>query len=675
MKFYNHKATLALELLNSPIQSCVIYYILSMAGEQDNYLFTVSPSEFGRHTSVHRSNITPIIKDFQTKGILKLEGKSCTFYTSKFYSILEAYSKLNQNDRDEFREAFSKGDNEAMTRLGFTEKSMSELGSGSGESEADKMLQDRELAQIVEYYYNNIQKRQDFMESIIDFVRRPDAKARFKEEVYNCFDSQIENKYTYKTYNYSLSKAAEDVPFPLFAYILFSIADVSRKTAPQNLNIEVEDDDDSDRYIPGPDGYTGYEKPSDRPVCATDYMYEDDDEDEDKNDMDDADELDEFDEFNMSEEDKEMKEEIDSLYLDRQDADNEDDEDSKEEKKEKFFTLGHVDIPELIPPKPIGFDLPTVYVGGDYPKIPESEVRHIMGDIEYASTDPLKLFIHMIWLILEDNLDEDFEVNEDGAAPKKRDIRKRIYRAEDFEPQILRVAYEEIEGFIAKGEIDLDDNSGMPLTFSEIFPYDMVRKAVRWKIHAVSRRDRFVPLSSVEFYNILERPSDLVKKPNNNGERAAARADSEEYMQKIWFIKKKNLTQYKLTDCEEIMWNFMDRYLVLATNFEGNPAMTLNMKAEGVNKSMTLAPEHWRMRVYEAVQKGMCEDDLFDIIFSNTRTNEYGNTKVNNCLFLASAVRVVNYKYGQHSVIDSVKLDEIADYTGLKYYAEYKLDD
>ena len=343
---------------------------------------------------------------------------------------------------------------------------------------------------------------------------------------------------------------------------------------------------------------------------------------------------------------------------------NEDEEPLK--KGEEGFNLKQVEILSLGQEQ--AEQLPAVsskkLSGYSYPIIPEQEVDRIVSDIQYAVSDSLKLFINTVWFMLEEYLQDNPSEQDEEETSVITDISGYTFPVEDFQSEILNVAYEEVEGYVEKGCIELDNGETLSLQFKEMFPANLISKVFKWERTELSQGEAVYKISQKGIYDVLAEKVQRANQPETREERRKATYDGFEYMTKLYCLSMDSNKGSQFTPIEKIISQFISDYM---EPDESNPDLLepdvkwyrfhVRQGADGISDEGALTKLHWKLFKKQVSDAGYTEQELLSCLLNNKGPTQYEQLIIQPCMFFAEGIRTLNKIHGHKSIIDEAEVD------------------
>lgn len=296
-----------------------------------------------------------------------------------------------------------------------------------------------------------------------------------------------------------------------------------------------------------------------------------------------------------------------------------------------------------------------------YPMFTVDEVDRIVSDLDYAATSPLKLFINTVWWILSDYVQESLEPDEDDEELSEiANIEGHGFPIEDFQKEILEVAYEEVEGYMDKGCIETEDGHSISVTFTEMFPSELLGSIFKWEKKALSHDETVYEISKNGIYNISAEKIERACQPETREEKRAAIQDSLQYITKLYLIHKFKKPEFdQLTPIEKIAARCINAYLVPEETDNGTLRFYINKESEFISDEGLIIKNSWRTLKSMIQKHGYTEQEFLSCLLNSKNPNQYEQLTIQPCMFFADGIRTLNKVHGHESVIDSLNIEDV----------------
>ena len=604
-------------------------HVLQLRRGKANPTIAVSYSEIAEKSGVSRNVVASHLKSLEALHLINLWGNSCNVDANFLVAIVSLFNQQKSYDGSQkVREAFLSGDIDQLKELGFqlTETGNSELKTLKGTLEdctdlcttpkyeqsnaqicATDMLKSVQLPDFINQIKANFASKIDFYDAIRTLINTPNAQICASKFIDAIFDAQI---------CANSQKQLEIVPLALRLLAEIIASNVHRSVQP------------------------------DAQMCATDCT----------------------DLCNRNKEKENNKRKTQGEALVKKDEIEQEEIEEVEVEEgvaegERFFSgFGKpLEIIEL-QPQPIRehSGITSRRERPSYPLLPVEEINRIINDVEYAASSPLRLFINTVWWVLTDYLQdvvepEDEDNCDDEEPPVMYNIEGNTYRAEDFQKEILEVAYDEVLGHMEVGCIETDDRRTIPVNFTEMFPKELLGEIFKWKKEALSRNEMVYIISKNGIHDISAEKVEKAIQPQTREERRIAMRDSFQYMTKLYVIRRDKLPELsQLTPIEELAAECIERYLRPEDNGTGYYHFKINCDSQYISAEGTISKNAWRMLKMEVEKKGYTEQDFLSCLLSVKGPNQYEQLPIQPCMFFAQGIRALNLLYNRESVVDGL---------------------
>lgn len=298
-----------------------------------------------------------------------------------------------------------------------------------------------------------------------------------------------------------------------------------------------------------------------------------------------------------------------------------------------------------------------------YPMLPVDEVDRIISDVSYAASSSFKLFINTVWWTLYDSLQNSADIDEDDEELSEEDfnIEGYGYPTEDFQHEILEVAYEEVEGYIEKGCVELDEGDSVPVTFTEMFPVELIDKIFKWEQTDLTHQESVYKISKTGIFDVTAEKVEKANQPQSREEKRAAVKDSLEYMTKLYIIRQTdNKYLRQLTPIEKLAADFIANYMKPEER-EDDPILrfSADMEKENVTDEGAVNKWGWKRLLFQVGEAGYTEQEFLSCLLSNKGPTQYEQLIIQPCMFFAEGIRTLNKIHGNESVIDSITIETL----------------
>ena len=296
-----------------------------------------------------------------------------------------------------------------------------------------------------------------------------------------------------------------------------------------------------------------------------------------------------------------------------------------------------------------------------YPMFTVEEVDRIVSDLDYAATSPLKLFINTVWWILSDYVQESIEPDEDDEdLPEIINIEGHGFPIEDFQKEILEVAYEEVEGYMDKGCIETEDGQSISVSFTEMFPFELLGSIFKWEKKALSHDESVYEISKNGIYDVSAEKIERACQPETREEKRAAIQDSLQYMTKLYLIQNSKLPELdRLTPIEKIAAKCIATYLTPEETDSGTLRFSINKDSESISEEGSIIKNSWRTLKATIKKHGYTEQEFLSCLLNSKAPSQYEQLTIQPCMFFADGIRTLNKLHGHESVIDDLSIDDL----------------
>ena len=341
------------------------------------------------------------------------------------------------------------------------------------------------------------------------------------------------------------------------------------------------------------------------------------------------------------------------------------DEDENDEEDEEFFSgfgkpLEVVELKQFGTVKELS-EPSSKRRALSYPMFTVEEVDRIVSDLDYAATSSLKLFINTVWWTLSDYMQDSLESDEDDdELSDVVNIEGYGFPVEDFQKEILEVAYEEVEGYMDKGCIETEDGQSVSVSFTEMFPFELLGSIFKWKKKAMSYDETVYVISKNCIYNISAEKIERACQPETREEKRAAIQDSLLYMTKLYLIQNSKRPEFdQLTPIEKIAARCIKTYLVPEETNNGTLRFCINKESDSISDEGLVVKNSWRTLKSMIQKQGYTEQEFLSCLLNGKTPNQYEQLTIQPCMFFADGIRALNRVHGHESVIDSLNIENI----------------
>ena len=290
-----------------------------------------------------------------------------------------------------------------------------------------------------------------------------------------------------------------------------------------------------------------------------------------------------------------------------------------------------------------------------FPVISTEEVDKIINDLEYAASSPLKLFINTVWWILSDYLQESSELEDDVEEDFSEitDIEGYTFPVEDFQKEILDVAYEEVEGYMNKGCIETDGGDSIPVGFTEMFAAELVPSVFKWEKNALRYDEVVYKISKAGIYDVTSERIEHTPQPETREKRRAVILDSTTYMTKLYMMyNSEGVEPSQLTPIERIAAECINDYLRVEQSNTGNFTFSINHESPFITEEGSIGRNAWRALRRKIQKEGYTESEFISCLLNGKSPNQFEQLSVQPCMFFAEGLRTLNRIHGHKSFVD-----------------------
>lgn len=337
----------------------------------------------------------------------------------------------------------------------------------------------------------------------------------------------------------------------------------------------------------------------------------------------------------------------------------EDEAEMNEGKDEEFFS----DFGKPLEVLELKTDNPVLKLSGtpskrhalSYPMFSVEDVDRIVDDLEYASTNSLKLFINTVWWLLSDYvIDSEPDEEDEEDFSESINIEGHGFPVEDFQKEVLEVAYEEVKGYMEKGCIETDDGKSISVKFTEMFPVDLLGSIFKWEKKALRHDETVYKISKTGIYDISAEKIERACQPETREEKRAAIQDSLQYMTKIYLAESE-----KLTPIEKVAAKCIEDFLIPEKTDSGAFRFSLNKESESISEEGAIVRNSWRMLKVQIKNAGYTEQEFLSCLLNSKAPNQYEQLTIQPCMFFADGIRTLNKLHGHESIIDDLSIESL----------------
>lgn len=337
----------------------------------------------------------------------------------------------------------------------------------------------------------------------------------------------------------------------------------------------------------------------------------------------------------------------------------EDEAEMNEDEDEEFFS----DFGKPLKVLELKTDNPVLELSGtpskrhalSYPMFSVEDVDKIVDDLEYASTNSLKLFINTVWWLLSDYvIDSEPDEEDEEDFSESINIEGHGFPVEDFQKEVLEVAYEEVKGYMEKGCIETDDGKSISVKFTEMFPVDLLGSIFKWEKKALRHDETVYKISKTGIYDISAEKIERACRPETREEKRAAIQDSLQYMTKIYLAESE-----KLTPIEKVAAKCIEDFLIPEKTDSGAFRFSLNKENESISEEGAIVRNSWRMLKVKIKNAGYTEQEFLSCLLNSKAPNQYEQLTIQPCMFFADGIRTLNKLHGHESIIDNLSIESL----------------
>lgn len=628
------------ELFGKPNMQSVLFYLLCqrqakmIKGKSPS--FKISANFIAAKHSLNWRSVNTILDQFQQIGLIKIEDNICEFNSVMYESLMEAFCKLENGEaKAKFRDALLANDFDTLTQMGFV------LSEDFESNAAENRGWTPENAETSAKIHNPLQKCRTLCKNTQPCVNLHNHLQIYTSEL--CKNAEPSAKMQNFVQYFAEKMADESSEKPDLSSILQIL-----ESDPEFSMLTEE--------IFGKNGEEGYVKMQNWLCIFAELL------------------LHFYITANNNKENKKRNTQSSALVKEKkQKTDEEEIEDdglTREERSQRrkniFEQFRTVETVEMIHPTETVRNLSensSKRKSWSYPMLSVDEVDRIISDVSYAASNPFKLFINTVWWTLYDSLQNSAEVDEDDELSEEFEIEGYGYPVEDFQQNILETAYEEVQGNIEKGCIELEDGETIPVTFSEMFPVELLDKIFRWEQQDLTHQESVYKISKTGIFDVTAEKVEKANQPETREEKRAAVKDSLEYMTKLYLIQTTGHSYLRLlTPIEKLVANFMVAYMK-PDKREDDPVLRFSADLERVNVTSEGAVNKWGWKdICNSISEaGYTIQEFLSCLLCNKGPTQYEQLIIQPCMFYAEGIRTLNKVHGHDGVIDSITIGSLSD--------------
>lgn len=611
----------------------VLFYLLCQRQAQmikgKSPSFKISANFIAAKHSLNWRSVNTILDQLQQIGLIKIEDNICEFNSNMYESLMDAFCKLeNSTDRKKFSDALLDGDFDTLSQMGYV---------------------------LSEDFESNATENKGWLPEMQNPLQNYTTLCKNAEPSVNL--QNLMQKYTTP-----LCKNAEG--YVKMQNLMQSLAENFASNPEKIANFDsISDILTSDTEfggmiaeIFGQNGAEGYVKMQ-KWLCifaeAVVYFYITENNNKENNKRNIQSEA-----LVKEREEQNEKNEIEDDGLTREER-------SQKRKNifEQFRTVEAVEMTQTVSTVRNTSEIPSRRKGWSYPMLPVDEVDRIISDVSYAASSPLKLFINTVWWTLYDSLQNSEDFDEDEELSEDFNIEGYGYPIEDFQQNILETAYEEVQGNMEKGCVELDGGESIPVTFTEMFPVDLLDKIFRWEQTDLSHQESVYTISKSGIFDVTAERVERANQPQTREEKRTAVKDSLEYMTKLYLIQNTGHSYLRLlTPIEKLAANFIATYMK-PDEREGDPILRFlaDTEKENVTSEGAINKWGWKQVALKVADAGYTTQEFLSCLLSNKGPTQYEQLIIQPCMFFAEGIRALNKVHGDESIIDSITIESLRE--------------
>lgn len=626
------------ELFGKPNMQSVLFYLLCqrqakmIKGKSPS--FKISANFIAAKHSLNWRSVNATLDQFQQIGLIKIDDNICEFNSAMYESLMEAFCKLETTeDKTKFRDALLSNDFDTLSEMGYV---LSEDFESNVTENRGWMPQNAEPSVKI---HNPLQKCRTLCKNTQPYVNLHNPLQIYTSELCKNAEPSVKMQNFVRFITEKMVNEAHEIPS------LESILETIQSD-PELLSLT--------DAIFGKNDEQGYVKMQNWLCIFAELL------------------LHFYITANNNKENKKRNTQSSALVKEKnQRTDEEEIEDdglTREERSQKrkkiFEQFRTVETVEMIQPTETLRELSensSKRKNWSYSMLSIDEVDRIISDVSYAASSPFKLFINTVWWTLYDSLQNSVEVDEDDELSEEFDIEGYGYPVEDFQQNILETAYEEVEGNIEKGCIELEDGETIPVTFTEMFPIELLDKIFRWEQQDLTHQESVYKISKTGIFDVTAEKVEKANQPETREEKRTAVKDGLEYMTKLYLIQSTGNGYLRLlTPIERIAANFIVNYMKPERR-DDDPIRRFSADTEKTNVTPEGAVNKWGWKqvVNDVTEAGYTIQEFLSCLLSNKGPTQYEQLIIQPCMFFAEGIRTLNKVHGDDSIIDSITIESL----------------
>lgn len=623
------------ELFGKPNMQSVLFYLLCQRQAQmikgKSPSFKISANFIAAKHSLNWRSVNTILDQLQQIGLIKIEDNICEFNSNMYESLMDAFCKLeNSTDRKKFSDALLNGDFDTLSQMGYVLSEDFESNATENKGWLPEMQ-------------NPLQNYTTLCKNAEPSVDLQNLMQKYTTPLCKNAEGYV------KMQNFARCIAAEITQNPDEPHDFNSILQILEQT--EGLA-------DITKGIFGEKSEKGYVKMQ-KWLCifaeAVVYFYITE---------------------NNNKENNKRNIQSEALVKEREEQNEKDDNEieddglTREERSQKrknifeqFRTVEAVEMTQAVSTVRNTSEISSRKKSWSYPMLPVDEVDRIISDVSYAASSPLKLFINTVWWTLYDSLQNSEDFDEDEELSEDFDIEGYGYPIEDFQQNILETAYEEVQGNMEKGCVELEGGESIPVTFTEMFSVDLLDKIFKWEQTDLSHQESVYKISKSGIFDVTAERVERANQPQTREEKRTAVKDSLEYMTKLYLIHNTGHAYLRLlTPIEKLAANFIIAYMK-PDKREGDPILRFSAdpEKENVTSEGAINKWGWKQVALKVADAGYTTQEFLSCLLSNKGPTQYEQLIIQPCMFFAEGIRTLNKVHGDESIIDSITIESLRE--------------
>jgi len=600
-------------------------YLLLLRQGISNPGFIVSNSQIAENTGVDRGRVEIYLRKLEELGLIVISGKNVFVKADYLFAVSSLlYEKKTAIEKRAVCTAFQNNDIATLNKLGLTECKEAERFfsnmPGSIESKKQQNVENpatlSNILQTDEYPAELLDMRHIFKAVYDVFSTKSEFVARFYDKNAEKTTQETVLKLADSIYDENTASSLSEVIKRLMDFLRFGVSKIPH-------------------FVEFPTPVINIEKENNKRNIQSEALVKERGEQNEKDDN-------EIEDDGLTREERSQKRK--NIF-------------------EQFRTVEAVEMTQAVSTVRNSSEISSRRKSWSYPMLPVDEVDRIISDVSYAASSPLKLFINTVWWTLYDSLQNSEDFDEDEELSEDFDIEGYGYPIEDFQQNILETAYEEVQGNMEKGCVELEGGESIPVTFTEMFSVDLLDKIFKWEQTDLSHQESVYKISKSGIFDVTAERVERANQPQTREEKRTAVKDSLEYMTKLYLIHNTGHAYLRLlTPIEKLAANFIIAYMK-PDKREGDPILRFSAdpEKENVTSEGAINKWGWKQVVLKVTDAGYTTQEFLSCLLSNKGPTQYEQLIIQPCMFFAEGIRTLNKVHGDESIIDSITIESLRE--------------